>query len=606
MALRERLVYAIDVVTDGATKGLGNFTSAIKQADTPVSKFKAGTNAAFDSVKANAGTLALGAGAALATFGVKAVGAFTETAKAAKDMSSATGLSIEESSRWIAVADDFEISAEQMTAGLGKINKTLDDSKWSKYGIETRDAAGNAREANDILLDSLDALGKVSNETERARIGNELFGKGFANLAPLIGKTRGEYEEMLGAVGKGQVITAKEAESAEKARLAMDRLQDTIQELTINVGGKLAPAFEELTNNISDTVEMAEKLKLLDIGGGLAKIPTPLGLVNKGLDLFKDQLDHVSSSEELASTKAQDLIQSSIELAEVEQTRGEALDKIRGQQSEYIGQLREAGEAADEAAAAADRQAEADERVRQALVAAAEAIRDKQAAMLESLGVMHDYESAALNTADQVDSLNEAESAYNDVAADTEATATQKAAALRDVAEQQISSAEAALAQSEAYAAEMGAAEGSTAQALLQKQELERLAAKYPELVALIQGYIDKLNAIPAVKSTQLVVTSSGAITTKTTSNEEGRLIAGASGGIVNAPTMALIGESGPEAVIPLSKSPGNSALPAGLGGTTINLTVNATAGASGQLIGQQIVNEIKRWERQNGAGWRQ
>jgi hypothetical protein len=493
-----------------------------------------------------------------------------------------------------------------MTAGLGKINKTLDDSKWSKYGIETRDAAGNAREANDILLDSLDALGKVSNETERARIGNELFGKGFANLAPLIGKTRGEYEEMLGAVGKGQVITAKEAESAEKARLAMDRLQDTIQELTINVGGKLAPAFEELTNNISDTVEMAEKLKLLDIGGGLAKIPTPLGLVNKGLDLFKDQLDHVSSSEELASTKAQDLIQSSIELAEVEQTRGEALDKIRGQQSEYIGQLREAGEAADEAAAAADRQAEADERVRQALVAAAEAIRDKQAAMLESLGVMHDYESAALNTADQVDSLNEAESAYNDVAADTEATATQKAAALRDVAEQQISSAEAALAQSEAYAAEMGAAEGSTAQALLQKQELERLAAKYPELVALIQGYIDKLNAIPAVKSTQLVVTSSGAITTKTTSNEEGRLIAGASGGIVNAPTMALIGESGPEAVIPLSKSPGNSALPAGLGGTTINLTVNATAGASGQLIGQQIVNEIKRWERQNGAGWRQ
>jgi hypothetical protein len=35
--------------------------------------------------------------------------------------------------------------------------------------------------------------------------------------------------------------------------------------------------------------------------------------------------------------------------------------------------------------------------------------------------------------------------------------------------------------------------------------------------------------------------------------------------------------------------------------GSVINLTVNAGMGANGQQIGQQIVEEIKRFERLNG-----
>jgi hypothetical protein len=52
---------------------------------------------------------------------------------------------------------------------------------------------------------------------------------------------------------------------------------------------------------------------------------------------------------------------------------------------------------------------------------------------------------------------------------------------------------------------------------------------------------------------------------------------AGATGGIVTRPTFALIGEAGPEAVIPLNKTPGSSPLPNNIGGigggnTTINV----------------------------------
>lgn len=67
-----------------------------------------------------------------------------------------------------------------------------------------------------------------------------------------------------------------------------------------------------------------------------------------------------------------------------------------------------------------------------------------------------------------------------------------------------------------------------------------------------------------------------------------------ADGGIVNKPTLALIGESGPEAVIPLSGR--NSSA-----GNIINLTVNAGMGADGQVIGREIVDAIKRYERVSG-----
>ena len=68
-----------------------------------------------------------------------------------------------------------------------------------------------------------------------------------------------------------------------------------------------------------------------------------------------------------------------------------------------------------------------------------------------------------------------------------------------------------------------------------------------------------------------------------------------ARGGIVTQPTTALIGERGPEAVIPLSRAGGN------LGQTNINLTVNAGMGTDGASVGRQIVEELRKFQRSNG-----
>jgi phage-related protein len=71
-----------------------------------------------------------------------------------------------------------------------------------------------------------------------------------------------------------------------------------------------------------------------------------------------------------------------------------------------------------------------------------------------------------------------------------------------------------------------------------------------------------------------------------------------ADGGIVNRPTLAVIGEAGPEAVVPLDRAKG------GIGGNTYNISVQAGVGDPG-TIGQAVVDAIAAYERRNGAGWR-
>ena len=72
-----------------------------------------------------------------------------------------------------------------------------------------------------------------------------------------------------------------------------------------------------------------------------------------------------------------------------------------------------------------------------------------------------------------------------------------------------------------------------------------------------------------------------------------------ADGGIVTGPTLALVGEAGPEAVIPLDRA---GAM--GGGGPTYQITVNTGVGDAG-LIGSEIVDAITAYERRNGSGWR-
>lgn len=77
----------------------------------------------------------------------------------------------------------------------------------------------------------------------------------------------------------------------------------------------------------------------------------------------------------------------------------------------------------------------------------------------------------------------------------------------------------------------------------------------------------------------------------------------GATGGIVTRPTLALIGEAGPEAVVPLNRTPGSSPLPTGRGPgprpgggdsgrVVVNLTINAQGAVMAEEAWQRLVSK--------------
>jgi hypothetical protein len=67
-----------------------------------------------------------------------------------------------------------------------------------------------------------------------------------------------------------------------------------------------------------------------------------------------------------------------------------------------------------------------------------------------------------------------------------------------------------------------------------------------------------------------------------------------AQGGIVTQPMMGLVGEAGPEAIIPLNKAGGSL-------GNTYNITINAGMGTDGAAVGRVIVDAIKKFEKTSG-----
>lgn len=70
-----------------------------------------------------------------------------------------------------------------------------------------------------------------------------------------------------------------------------------------------------------------------------------------------------------------------------------------------------------------------------------------------------------------------------------------------------------------------------------------------------------------------------------------------ARGGIVTGPTLALLGERGPEVVTPLRGSAGRSRV--------YNLNVSVAPGTDPAVTGRTIVELIQAFERGNGSGWR-
>jgi hypothetical protein len=521
-----KIATILDLDERGFSGSLKRIGTSIGEADGIFGKFKAGGKAAFEQLGQYAGEFALTAGAAFTAFGVKAVGTFVDTAKAAVDLSAATGLSTEEASRWLAVGDDMKVSAESLTTSLGRVAKTLDSGKWEKYGIATRDAGGNALSTNEILLNAFDVLAKTTNETERATIGNDLFSKGYKDLAPMIGKTKAEMAAYLGQVEHGQVITESEAATAEKMRLAQDALSDSIKEFTLELGknlASLAPVISSLASFLGTVSKINEEIPILD--GSIQSLTKLWGFATDDSDKLTAAMTKLKG--QMADTS----------------------DQVAHSHQEMSDAMRESTKAAkeneDQNAALSTAYQVLDTGLRNAKKSQddmAQAVRDATRATQDSLGIIGDYEQSVRNADDAYAGLQAKILDYTVKNNAGLLSTTEHDKALRDIASSEHNLMGDILATADALAVQQGATDGSKQKTDILRAALEEARDKYPELSAEIDKYIAKLNSIPTSKKTTIeqVYTSGG---------NGGPVVQRRAAGGVTQPGVYRMGEHGPEDV---------------------------------------------------------
>lgn len=201
-----------------------------------------------------------------------------ESAKFADDiltMSMTTGQSTEQLQEFSYAAELIDVSVDTLQTSLTKLtnnmqnamNGTGDAKKaFEQLGISVTDSEGNMRSANDVFYDTIDALGRVQNATERDALSMDIFGRSAQDLNPLIiqgGDTLREYADEAHNVG---YVLDNEALSALGAvDDGFQRLKTTQEAVKNQMAAEFAPYLTSALEDIRGLIEKVGKA-LVDSG----------------------------------------------------------------------------------------------------------------------------------------------------------------------------------------------------------------------------------------------------------------------------------------------------------------------------------------------------
>lgn len=261
-----------------AKAAFGNFKTAVGDAEGGMGKFKAGSKVALDAVKANAFTFAAAAGSAIAGFAVKAIGDFQDLAIQAGKFSDATGLAVEDASRYIEAAGDIGVPIDAVEGAIGRLNRTIgaDPDKVRNLGVDLVYLRDGSLDVNETFLNTIERIKDIKDPAEKAKVAAELLGKGWRDMSELIEMGADDLKASLDSVSDQKIIDEKEVRRAREFRDSMDQLKGKFEDITLAVGEKLLPVVQNL---LDKAVELSE----VELPGWMDSLATAAELTAKSI-----------------------------------------------------------------------------------------------------------------------------------------------------------------------------------------------------------------------------------------------------------------------------------------------------------------------------------
>lgn len=204
----------------------------------------------------------------LALAGLKKLGeamsdAVLDSAHFADDMltlSVQTGLSTEALQELAYMASFVDVDMDTMLSSMGKLELAMFKAQdgtgdaadaLNELGVSYKLGNGELRDYEKVFWDVIGALGQVESPLEADRLANELFGKSFKDLKPLIAqgkdginKFKKEAHEM------GAVVDDEGLEALGNMNDSFDRLDQSSQALGRQLGVALSPAITALADQL--------------------------------------------------------------------------------------------------------------------------------------------------------------------------------------------------------------------------------------------------------------------------------------------------------------------------------------------------------------------
>lgn len=252
---------------EGAAKGgVGGITNSI-----------AGIHPALGLAVAGVAALT----AVLAGIG-NAVRGTTEAAERTMDLARALGVSTNEATVARMAMEDIGASQGDLeTAGKGLVKQLRKNEEGLQaMGLQTRDAAGNLRPLNDLIVDGIGVLGTYKEGTDRNAAAQEIFGKGIDGSSRLMllnkqtmDDSRQAMQELGLEVGENSVAAWKEYDAAS------DRAGFSVKGMTKAIGDSLLPVVTTLTEMFNAVMPSA----ILVVRGALSGLTTAFLAVRNGV-----------------------------------------------------------------------------------------------------------------------------------------------------------------------------------------------------------------------------------------------------------------------------------------------------------------------------------
>lgn len=164
----------------------------------------------------------------------------SEYAGSILDASRKSGLTMENLQQLKFAGEQAGVSMETLVNSAARLNKTFAQAvggsksakeAFAELGVSLTDASGNARNSNDVFNDTLRRLAEMGDTAEATRLGTEIFGKGFADLKPLLAEGASGIDDLKNRAKELGLVMSDEAITAG------DNFGDSLEALKQSLGG---------------------------------------------------------------------------------------------------------------------------------------------------------------------------------------------------------------------------------------------------------------------------------------------------------------------------------------------------------------------------------